>query len=341
MSNHSSLRAWSHRAAFTLVELLVVTSIVVLLISILLPSLQAARRQAKQAVCLSNLHNIAATSRVYATEDPQDWGIPVTASFTQQDPAAPSYIGAYEWGGKSGIGRADFLQPSLGSLSSKYGTMAGAGPASRPLNNLLYPGGFKDRSASFDRREALADTRMDLPVFRCPGDDGPPRGAHCADWVAVPERSSFDHYGNSYAANLFMVGGMAPGDNGVPVFGWQMYSNSPFLRPLSRVPTAPRTILYEENIGRWAWAAHRDACPHTGAIGVDPGPSKSIRGWHGRDWAYNRAFVDGHAENQRVYIEGTEDQDGYAEHYRLEQLDWYPIVEFAVGGGVVRWDSYG
>ena len=52
--------------------------------------------------------------------------------------------------------------------------------------------------------------------------------------------------------------------------------------------------------------------------GIDPGPTKAIRGWHGKDWQYNRAFVDGHAEMQKILIEGTEDSQGYYEHYRTE-----------------------
>ena len=52
--------------------------------------------------------------------------------------------------------------------------------------------------------------------------------------------------------------------------------------------------------------------------GIDIGPLKTIQGWHGKDWTYNRAFVDSHAEYQRIYIAGTEDSQGYAHHYRSE-----------------------
>jgi hypothetical protein len=104
-----------------------------------------------------------------------------------------------------------------------------------------------------------------------------------------------------------------------------MSSNSPYLRPISRVPTPARTLYYEENIGRWAWSCKNelDDCLWIGQ-GVDPGPTKAVRGWHGKDWTYNRAFVDAHAEFQKVFIEGTEDSNGYANHYRNEQMSSYP-----------------
>ncbi|MFH0982703.1 MAG: prepilin-type N-terminal cleavage/methylation domain-containing protein [Planctomycetota bacterium] len=55
--------------AFTLVELLVVVSIIALLIAILLPSLQKARAQAKDAVCRSNLHQLAISVHYYVSEN--------------------------------------------------------------------------------------------------------------------------------------------------------------------------------------------------------------------------------------------------------------------------------
>ena len=338
----SDRRRGGTRSAFTLIELLVVIAIIALLIAILLPSLEAARRQSKQSACLSHIKNIATSSRVYEADDASGWGIPVhpqqyyqcgpnSPPTTEEICMNPVFIGAYEWGGKAGVGWTGYVegQPADGPfayLSSKYGTAAGFGPATRPMNDILYKGGFKEAfvtGGGFDRIQAERDTTLELELFKCPGDNGPPRGAHCPDWVKNDERSSYDHFGNSYAANIFMI---APGDGG------EMQSNSPYMRPTSRVPTPARTLYYEENIGRWAWSCRReldaehDATGGNGCTwigqGVDPGPTKAIRGWHGKDWTFNRAFVDGHGEMQKIYIEGTEDQDGYALHYRNEHI--YP-----------------
>ena len=57
------------RMAFTLVELLVVISIMALLLSILLPSLNQAREQAKRVVCKSNLRNLGLAATMYAEDN--------------------------------------------------------------------------------------------------------------------------------------------------------------------------------------------------------------------------------------------------------------------------------
>lgn len=63
----SSADRSASRQAFTLIEVLVVVAIIALLISILLPSLKAAREEAKKTLCGSNMHQIGISLTQYVS----------------------------------------------------------------------------------------------------------------------------------------------------------------------------------------------------------------------------------------------------------------------------------
>ena len=81
-----------HRCGFTLVELLVVVSILALLIAILLPTFRGARRVSKRVACGAQLRSIGHGMRMYLN-DSNDY-LPVVADFPsisleEDDPPKP------------------------------------------------------------------------------------------------------------------------------------------------------------------------------------------------------------------------------------------------------------
>ncbi len=303
------------RTAATLAEV-TATVVTLLVLSIwLLPALAGVAKSSKNSKCLANLMRIGYANSVYAAQDMGDMAIPVHRDQFNQDLFSPTYIGAYEWGGKSGIGRADFVPEYAGHpLGSKYGTVAGFGPARRPINPILYKDDFVDHGQpgdpEFDRIGAQQDTHLELDVHRCPADTGF-TGIHCPSFAEMG-LTSYDHFGTSYNANVFMI---SPGGGG------QMYSNSPYLHRMSDILSPETTIAYQENNGRFAWnaAPYKSACLWIG-WGFD-GP---VRGWHGKDWTFNTAFVDGHADT--IYMRG----------FDMPVLGRYPPLGTSEGS----WDHY-
>ena len=271
------------RNAFTLVELLVVVSIIALLISILLPSLKKAREQAKVSVCMSNVKGISSASLTYAAGDRSEHTVPVHWMMMRDDPTGMERaVGEIEWGGKSGQG-----EPLTGNapVDSKWGTANGRGPGTRSLNDVLFKGGFTDyqNNRGPQSRNWVNDYEMDLPLYKCPSDRGY-SGYHYEAWKNS-ELSSYDHYGNSYVANALWVR-WVPGPS-------NLWSISTFLRPVSRVPNPANTVYFMENAGRFSWRINYE-CSGTGT-GLGADIDLGIKGWHGRPYTFVTSFVDAHA----------------------------------------------
>jgi prepilin-type processing-associated H-X9-DG protein len=169
--------------------------------------------------------------------------------------------------------------------------MMGRGPGARPLNNVLYKGGFYNAQNAPGPNQInwARDMAPELPEFHCPADYGY-TGTHLPDW-RDSKLTSYDHYGNSYAANTWWIAKRGP--------ECELMSNSPFLHPLSTIPSPKRTFMYIENCGRFAdlYNLGADGCQTRSELTDEP-----IRGWHGEPFTFNTAFVDGHAS--RLFIKG-------------------------------------
>ena len=143
---------------FTLVELLVVVSIIALLIAILLPSLRRARDQAKKVQCMAGLHEIGLALVMYAGDNKQElpdydamgcWGFRIAPGRFQLTPFAGGNIGNSMY--PEGFGVQCALQSGRGPKILKNGI------AEPPKS---------------DRPVYLAG---DSKVYICPANQGPRR----------------------------------------------------------------------------------------------------------------------------------------------------------------------
>jgi prepilin-type N-terminal cleavage/methylation domain-containing protein len=115
----------TNQRGFTLVELLVVIGIIALLISILLPAINSARRQAGSAACLSNVRQMMAATLMYANDNKNT--LP-DATFDNMPSLGNVPNSAYsprgrelaEWSPITFFGRQTHVRPFVGSLLKKY-----------------------------------------------------------------------------------------------------------------------------------------------------------------------------------------------------------------------------
>jgi prepilin-type processing-associated H-X9-DG protein len=285
----TSLAKTRTRRGLSLAETIVTIIALVAIAASVIPAGNEARRQSKEVRCLGHLGRITHATAINATISPDEFALP-THPFVE---VIPGVVGEYEWGGKSGVG-----EPTAGVdvTTSKWGTAQGRGPATRGLNAILYKDIFPDYrdTPGFSEQNWLNDANLNLDVYRCPSDYGY-TGHHLTAWKNS-KLTSFDHYGNSYVASTSWLG--------VSGGACRLASISSFMRPVSTVPNPARTILVQENAGRFGWRTNYgvDGCSFLSGAPLGGDIGGIIRAWHGEPFTFNLAFVDGHAA--RTYVNG-------------------------------------
>ncbi|MFA5293336.1 MAG: prepilin-type N-terminal cleavage/methylation domain-containing protein [Phycisphaerae bacterium] len=84
------------KKAFTLVELLVVISIIALLLAVLMPSLSKARKQGQRTVCLTRLKTLQLSNNVYANENDGLY-VPLLTTSSATGPVSQNQVNPYTW----------------------------------------------------------------------------------------------------------------------------------------------------------------------------------------------------------------------------------------------------
>lgn len=252
----------SNRLGFTLIEMLVVISIIAVLISILLPTLGRAKEEGRKVLCMSNMREVGSAICSYLTDNDN---LPWTYVHTDGGPY-PKTKGrsSYTWGG---------MKAHLPFPGDEFVDWAMVPAELRPLNRFISP---------------TAQGSDVVKVVECPGD----RSAVSPEVDQLTEssvqtegrRSSWEAFGSSYSINwLFMED---PSITEGPDFVESLMVNGQaFVMEAVGGSAAELVVIWENQVDQLLVNA------------TDNGGGRLGEGWHRRFSQHSFLFMDGHTEH--------------------------------------------
>lgn len=288
---------------FTLIELITLVAAGGLLVAVFVPTMTAAREQARVAKCLANLRAITQAAGSYIEEHGTivfafPWDYEIDGQRVGFD-LATEFI----WGGGVPDRRAAQWPPELGLNPAEFNTDTYCiTPAQRPLNAYMSPGVWwsdplrvKGNAARYKRPMLLPD------VFQCPSDalalvpgGGEP---NVPDPNSPNERwyPTWQWWGTSYAINWYwayfyshegpILGRV--GDPGILDGPWHRQ-----ILESKQQRGASEWALFFENRLNYAFAGARPR----GYPGAEP---SALTGWHRERGVHAAGFLDGSARYGR------------------------------------------